>query len=95
MEGLVEFYDPHPGEGGAVKPLPERIRIVANWLDGKQMQFDEAMNELHRAAIEMGLEVFDFSARDGAIMFTTGSLAMNEFPVHCWILIRFREVKST
>ena len=39
----MKFFDPHPGLLGAQVPIPEHVRIVAEHLDGKSMELDEAV----------------------------------------------------
>ena len=42
MKNLKTFYDPHPGLMGAMIPIPEAVRKVANELNGKRMTLEEA-----------------------------------------------------
>ena len=37
------FFDPHPGLAGAMIPIPEAVRKVANNLNGKSMTLREAV----------------------------------------------------
>ncbi len=37
------FFDPHPGLAGALIPIPEKVRKIANELDGKSMSLREAI----------------------------------------------------
>ena len=41
-----EFYDPHPGLAGAVIPIPEPVRKVANELVGQTMTLQEALEKI-------------------------------------------------
>lgn len=45
------FYDPHPGGiEGCSMHLPEPVKIVADWLDGKVMEPSEAAELIREAA---------------------------------------------
>lgn len=42
----VRLYDPHPGLAGALIPIPEPVRLVANGLNGKTMTLKEAVEKI-------------------------------------------------
>ena len=46
LQRKVKFYDPHPGFGGALKPLPMSMINIARELDGKKMTLEEAMEKI-------------------------------------------------
>jgi hypothetical protein len=43
LDQVKTFFDPHPGFAGAIIPIPEEVRRVANELDGKSMTLGEAI----------------------------------------------------
>jgi hypothetical protein len=43
LDTTKTFFDPHPGFAGAMIPIPEAVRMVANELDGKSITLREAV----------------------------------------------------
>ena len=43
LDAVKTFFNPHPGFTGAMIPIPESVRKVANELDGKSMTLREAV----------------------------------------------------
>ena len=43
LDAVKTFFNPHPGFTGAMIPIPESVRKVANELDGKSMTLREAI----------------------------------------------------
>jgi hypothetical protein len=85
----VAFHDPHPGIGGAASPLPatasravKRIQLEANTVD-------EAVSILSSETKARG----NIVVQDDCILYKVGSFKDNDFPVHCWRVIKFSEVK--
>lgn len=50
----VEFYDPHPGLGGALVPLPTNMRRLAQYFDGKQEYLEDAVKQIQEEAKRCG-----------------------------------------
>lgn len=83
----VTFYDPHPGFKGCLIPLPVHMKTTVDWLSGRTMTLDEAMEVLKNAVDDSGIEKATLKLHDDWI-----SLKMGEWsdpPVHAWRLIRF------
>lgn len=55
---VKEFFDPHPGFAGAMIPIPEPVRLVANKLAGKRMPLREAVAQI-KAVTEGEVSVHD------------------------------------
>lgn len=87
----MQFYDPHPGIGGAIVSLPEHLRIVANYLDGKDLPLEESQQLIQEAIDDIGchdcakIEFFN----DCVLVKITENGA-----THCWRLVRIREEKN-
>lgn len=43
------FYDPHPGLAGCSERLPDPVKTVADWLDGKVLEVSEAVELISQA----------------------------------------------
>jgi hypothetical protein len=43
-------YDPHPGEGGCMEPLPESLRCAAAAMAGQRLPLTEVVDRLQSAA---------------------------------------------
>ncbi len=41
-----EFYDAHPGIGGAIVPLPKEVKKVADEMSGKTTTLQEALGKI-------------------------------------------------
>lgn len=50
----VHFLNPHPGLAGCPTPIPEEVREVANYLDGKTLSLGDAY-KLIKSACPLGL----------------------------------------
>jgi len=48
LDVIRTFYDPHPGFGGAMIPIPTLVRKVAERLDGKSMTLREAVAKIQK-----------------------------------------------
>ena len=46
------FYDPHPGFAGCTIPIPEEVRLVANELNGQEMELEIAIELIQKACPE-------------------------------------------
>ena len=47
---MKTFYDPHPGFAGAAIKIPDVVRLVANAMNGKEMEVADAVRILQDAA---------------------------------------------
>jgi hypothetical protein len=87
----VEFFDPHPGFGGAAVPLPDRVKIAADELAGKRLPVEAALAVFKVALAKMppGYEVKDTQSECLMLRYKpTGA----SFPQHVWRVIRYRPV---
>jgi len=50
----VTLYDPHPGFGGAMVPIPSKMKDFADFLDGKVMILSDALNQCEEEAEKIG-----------------------------------------
>lgn len=88
---IVELYDSHPGFGGAAIPLPDRVRLTAQSLEGKKMTVHSAYVILHdtKGATDGEMEiVWEHNFIGLWIPAKRGS------PSHLFRVIKFREVQS-
>ncbi len=95
MSKEVIFYDPHPGVGGALVPLPEYLRIIAHWLVGQTMTVQAATDYLIGTVEIVGLKqdqggrLIVISEEENCILAKMGSFP-EDLPCHCWRVIRFK-----
>lgn len=64
---FATVYDPHPGEGGCTKPLPESLRLAAESMTGRRLPIAEIIETL-RDSVDDGA----FSIRDDYIGYGSG-----------------------
>ncbi len=83
------FYAPHPGLKGCPVQFPEHLRITAQWLEGQEMSVKEAIQCFEDAAPENERPI-SVEAKKGCIWVTMGSMVENDYPVHSWAAIFFR-----
>lgn len=57
LEKKVQLFNPHQGIGGALLPLPESIREVANELDGQKLSLNEVLKKLEQIAEKLNGKV--------------------------------------
>lgn len=88
----VTFYDPHPGLAGCAMRFPETLRVVAQWLDGKTMTVEQAVQCFMDAIPEQERSV-TINAEDDWISVKMGS--MTDFPIQCWRAILFKRSDRT
>src|SRR4051794_8071090 len=83
----VHFFDPHPGIGGAMIPLPAPMLLVAQALNGERMTMQKAITRFTAKAVQMG-RWWRVEKYRGCIFlhYDDGP----EKPSHIWRLIRFR-----
>lgn len=89
MNETVKFHDPHPGLMGCSIPLPEHLRITAQWLDGQTMTVDEAIQCFKDSASEHERPIVVTIEQD-CILIKMGSFKDRRYPVHCWRAMRFK-----
>jgi hypothetical protein len=95
MDEVKTFYDPHPGIGGAVVPMPRPIKKVADELAGKSMTLREAVQKVEEAAGQGIVKVVS-EPEFHYIRFETKTLKQaleeesDDNPRHSWRVIRFR-----
>lgn len=62
LDAIKTFFDPHPGFAGAMIPIPEAVRKVANELSEKTMSLRDAIAKIQ--AVTEGIvsiaENYDF-----------------------------------
>lgn len=83
LDEIKTFYDPHPGFGGAMIPMPSAVKKVADELNGKTMALREAIAKLQ-------------AVTEGTVMIKEGC-AWISFEIctpdnckHFWRVIRFK-----
>lgn len=84
--GMVNFSDPHRGTGGALRRLPEPLKIVADWLDGSCMLVSDAMTLFEDAAPED--EPVSIQDRGGYISVEIGPIGTPPV-IDCWRVISY------
>jgi hypothetical protein len=104
---LVTFFDPHPGLMGALAPIPEPVRLLAQELDGKTLQLEDALQRISAACPEGIVEAMpreraptSFLADLGDRKFCYISLKMGSIkiredvflPQHSWRVIKYNVV---
>lgn len=88
-EMKVTFYDPHPGIGGAIIPLPEPMKRTAKELDGQTMTIGEAVKKIEDNAVLSGIH-FDVDVVP-EYQYIGVKMREGENILHSWRLIRFRD----
>jgi len=58
LNAIKTFFDPHPGLAGAMIPIPEAVRKIANNLNGKSMPLRKAVTRI-KAATKGTVRVVD------------------------------------
>jgi len=59
MQRHAEFYDPHPGFGGAMVPLPKLMYAAAHEMNWQVMAVDKALEKLRQLAEQLNGRVKD------------------------------------
>lgn len=90
LETKIMLYDPHPGFGGALTPLPKPMKDLADRLDLHTMTLAEAIWKIKPVASELGGTIsVEFLEKDG-----WGFIAF-ELPegngTNYWRLIRYTQ----
>lgn len=88
LKQKITFYDPHPGVGGPVVPLPASIKKIADELQGKTMTLEEALARITPPANELNGSV-NINDEFECVSFSY----KNDVGTHHWRLIRYREEK--
>jgi len=57
MSREIKLYDPHPGIGGALLPLPKPMRDIAEKLNGQSMSLEEVIKMISPVAEKVGGKV--------------------------------------
>jgi len=57
MAQEVKLYDPHPGFGGALLPLPRPMKEIADKLNGQSMSLEKAIEMISSVAEKIGGKV--------------------------------------
>ena len=86
----VILYDPHPGIGGALVPLPQPMKQAADRLNGTCMKLEDALTQLEPIAQSVNGDVH-LSIRDRFIGFGYCSMTPLGKARHLYRLIRYRE----
>jgi hypothetical protein len=60
----VRLYDPHPGFAGAIIPLPQSLKDVADWLNGRVMALDEVIEVIINAAETLDFHSFEVKSHE-------------------------------
>ncbi len=55
LKQKVTFYDPHPGFGGAIIPLPRPLKVIAEKLNGQNITLEEALGLIELAANKLAV----------------------------------------
>lgn len=85
MQREVKFYDPHPGFGGAIVPLPKPMYRAACELDGQTATVEKTLEKLRPLAERLNGSVEDSR---GFILFEYRAGGLT----HGFRLIRYRKV---
>ena len=88
------FYDPHPGLGGCVLPLPEAVKKVADELDGKTVTPDYASERIDSAIRKTDSEYRSIktAVHENIITVEVERYCDPEGTKHCWRVIRFKNL---
>lgn len=84
---IVSFHDPHPGLAGCPVPLPEHLRLTANWLNGCTMSIGEAVQIITDTIDDAGIQRATLKVYDDWIGL---QIETPESFIHSWRLIRFK-----
>src|SRR3990172_8535127 len=83
----VYLFDPHPGVGGALMPLPQEVKEVADKLADQTMTLAEALSRL-RGTNWVRATPSAVRARKGMILLD----AELNGQIHHWRILRYRKV---
>ena len=81
-----EFYDPHPGIGGPIVPLPLSLKNVVDGLDGTRMPLDDALERIKRSGGCGTVKVRKIEHNSYMVVFDLAGGSL----FHSWRLINFR-----
>jgi hypothetical protein len=92
LDDIREFYDPHPGWGGAAARFPGSLQEVAIGLDGKRLRLKEAKQRLVEALERTGSgDVFVRPDWIGLQMPSAEDVRRLRCPQHMWMAVRHCE----
>lgn len=89
---IVKFKNPHPGVGGPIEVIPEKVSAVIRILDGMSKTLDFALGALACVAPE-GYWL-SLSMKDGCLRLLHCDADYPDEGFSIWRLIEFEEVKS-
>lgn len=81
LDEIKTFYDPHPGFGGAIIPMPATVKNAADELNEKTMTLREAIAKIQAVA-------------NGTILVHNGFISLKIYEsdgaTHAWRVISFK-----
>lgn len=80
LDAVKFFYDPHPGYLGAIAPIPDAVKKVADELAGQTMSLREAKAKIQQVASGKII------VRDGCILLQE----IGKLPMNIWRVIQYR-----
>lgn len=83
LDELKLFYEPHPGLAGAIVPIPNPVKRVADELDGKTLSLRDAVAKIK--AVTNGEVDIDSNYKDIGLTVRYGSTK------HTWSVIKYRD----
>lgn len=83
LDAVKTFFDPHPGYAGAMIPIPEAVRRVANQLTGKTVFLHDAVAQIQMVTKGMVSVPEDYD-------FISLKLTENDGTCHSFRVIRFK-----
>ncbi len=62
------FYNPHPGFGGAIIPLPSAIKQVVDDLAGQQVTLQEAIDKVKLSVVLSNMSLVEIRVRESCLL---------------------------
>ena len=84
---MKHFYDPHPGRGGPVIPLPLALKATSDALAGTSQTIESALAILRSVGDLIGAKI---EAHDEMLLAT---LKDTSGRTHSWRLLRYKDIR--
>ena len=94
LEQEIYLHDPHPGIGGALAPLPNQIKEIADDLDGTVTTLHKAMKRFSPAAAKLCGRLECIESKKYEKNMITFEYQTNDGCTHCYSLIYYDYVIS-
>lgn len=80
------FFDPHPGFGGPIIPLPPNLKKISEFLNQQVLRLSDAIQYVKNSA-GSGPQI------EHTDSFISAQIKMSDGTIHSWRLISFKPVE--